>query len=251
MPGDVSVAFREEGVLFLRGAFGREVGAILRDMVWRHIEQTTPVRLAAPNSWAHEGNFGLRTVEGRDMWNMVHTCGPLVDALDAIFGPDGWLPPSPPQILLSFPTRGPWRMPTGWHIDFGLDKPTWPVFALKMFALLDDVRPEGGGTLLLAGSHRLVEHLAMEHGRPVDPFGGEERLLDPLPAVRALLAGTAHRDQLGKSFKAHDMELRPVEITGQAGDIVLTHMHVFHSPAPNVTDRPRQMLANAFRSAPL
>jgi ectoine hydroxylase-related dioxygenase (phytanoyl-CoA dioxygenase family) len=152
------------------------------------------------------------------------------------------------EVLLSFPTEEPWCLPAGWHIDYGWDLPTWPVFAVKMFALLDDVEPEGGGTLLLKGSHRLVERLAEHYGRPVDPWAHDERPLQSVPAVRDFLAGLGTRAQLGAPMEAFGVELCPVEVSGQAGDIVITHMHVFHSPAPNATSRPRQMLGNSFRA---
>lgn len=76
---------------------------------------------------------------------------------------------------------GPWEMPSGWHIDFGTDQPTWPVPAVKLFALLDTVEPAGGGTLLLFGSHRLVERLAEANGGPVDPWDHEARPLESDP----------------------------------------------------------------------
>jgi ectoine hydroxylase-related dioxygenase (phytanoyl-CoA dioxygenase family) len=37
-----------------------------------------------------------------------------------------------------------------------------------------------------------------------------------------------------------------VEVTGRAGDVVLTHMQVSHSPSPNTTTRPRQMIGASF-----
>ena len=82
-------------------------------------------------------------------------------ALDAIFAPSGWEPPKPgAQILMTFPSPDPWVMPTGWHMDCGFELPTWPVFAVKLFAFFGPVKREGGGTLLLSGSHRLVERYA-------------------------------------------------------------------------------------------
>lgn len=244
---DVDASFRDDGVVVLRSAFSADDAAFLRDQVWHHIETTTTVRRDDAATWNSDGNFALRAVEQRSIWSAVHSSSPALDALDAIFGVEGWAPPGPPQILLSFPTEGPWEMPGGWHVDFGTDRPTWPVPAVKMFALLDTVEPAGGGTLLLCGSHRLVERLAEMNGGPVDPWDDASRPLESDPYLRRLLAGGDDRALIDAPAEAHGVPLRPVEISGEPGDVVLTHMQVFHSPAPNTSTRPRQMLGNAIR----
>jgi hypothetical protein len=43
--------------------------------------------------------------------------------------------------------------------------------------------------------------------------------------------------------------IQPLELTGEPGDVVLTHMHVLHAPAPNTGRMPRLMVGNAFRRA--
>lgn len=225
------MGFEDEGFVVLRGAFSQEDAGLSREMIWRHIESSSPVRFADPGTWEYDGNFGLRAVEERAVWHAVHTNESVRAALDELFGPGEWSPPGPPQVLLTFPEAGPWRMPSGWHVDFGDDDPVWPVSAVKMFALLDAVEPAGGGTLLLAGSH-LID------------------TIEPADFTSGLLAGGGDRDLLGVATEVKGVTTTPVEITGDAGDIFLTHMRVFHSPAPNVTSRPRQMLANAFRRRP-
>ena len=229
-----SSQFRDDGVVILRGAFSAEA-VVLREMLWRHIESTTPVRFHDPATWAFDGHVGLRAIEERSIWHPVHGSKPVVDALAAIFGAGGWTPPGPPHLLVSFPVSRPWSMPAGqWHVDFGHDRPTWPVDAVKMFALLDTVEPGGGGTLLLQGGHRLVERAGL----------GDRELFDSDPYLKRLNAGGAGRDVLGETVEVHGVPICPVEVTGEAGDVVLTHMQVFHSPAPNVSSRPRQMLGN-------
>jgi hypothetical protein len=37
-----------------------------------------------------------------------------------------------------------------------------------------------------------------------------------------------------------------LELVGLPGDIVITHLHVFHASAPNTNDTPRQMLAKSI-----
>jgi hypothetical protein len=116
-----------------------------------------------------------------------------------------------------------------------------------MFALLDNVEPGGGGTLLLHRSHELMEKLRAIHGRPVDPWEASVAAFEPGSYMAQLLAGGGGRELLGEPAAVEGVEVCPVEVTGEPGDIVLTHMQVFHAPGPNVSLRPRQMVGNAFR----
>lgn len=55
-----------------------------------------------------------------------------------------------------FPADDRWELPVrGWHFDFmPASVDPRPV---HVFAFLNEVRPRGGGTLVLTGSHRVVE----------------------------------------------------------------------------------------------
>lgn len=251
MADEVGTAFRRDGVVILRSAFSDDAAAFLRDQIWRHIERETTVRLNQRSSWKFDGNFGLRAVESRDIWHALHANPGVVRALDELFGPDQWAQPGPPQILLTFPSSAPWRLPSGWHIDFGWDLPTQPVYAVKMFALLDTVEPGGGGPLLLHGSHQLMERLCAIHGQPVDPWDKAAATFKSGSHMARLIAGGGSRELLDEPFEVDGVPLRAVEVTGDPGDVVLTHMQVFHSPSANVSWRPRQMVGNAIRRVPI
>ena len=62
-----------------------------------------------------------------------------------------------------------------------------------------------------------------------------------------MLDGRATRRSLGERIDVEGLDLRPVEITGDPGDMVVAHIQVFHAPAPNATARPRQMIGNTVR----
>lgn len=62
--------------------------------------------------------------------------------------------PQPLQLLLSPPQQGAWRLEgLNWHVDVVADPPG-RVPGIQAFFLIDDVAPQGGATLALAGSHR-------------------------------------------------------------------------------------------------
>jgi ectoine hydroxylase-related dioxygenase (phytanoyl-CoA dioxygenase family) len=77
--------------------------------------------------------------------------------------------------------------------------------------------PEGGGTVVLAGSHRLVEQFLQEN--PTDPGRSA--------TVRKTVLAAGLDDA--------------VELTGEPGDMVFLHPHLFHAPAPNRSTSPRLM----------
>lgn len=104
-----------------------------------------------------EPAISLKPLRGRGVFRPVVANQALREVLDAIFGPQRWRAPGRPRLLLTFPTPEPWVMPKGWHFDVGFDRPSFPVPWVQLWAFIERVDPCGGGTLLLAGSHRLVD----------------------------------------------------------------------------------------------
>jgi Phytanoyl-CoA dioxygenase (PhyH) len=152
-------AFADRGVVRLDGAFGRESAAHLREVVRRYAERRTGVMLDGSSPWP-EGRIPLswKGLKRNPAFGVLLDNPAVRGALDAIFGAAGWQRPKPgAQVLVTLPMPGPWSLPDGWHMDCGFERPTWPVFAVKVFAFLGDVGPCGGGTMLLPGSHRLVD----------------------------------------------------------------------------------------------
>ena len=249
---DIRAAFETTGVVRLEGAFTEDQAGAMRGAVWRYTERKIGLRYDDRTTWPD----GWPAIN----WKSLRRDGvfePLIDnaavrdALEAIFGGDGWEPPKPgAQILLSFPTAKSWRLPDGWHMDCGFEQPTWPVFAVKLFAFFGAVEPMGGGTMLLPGSHRLVER----YRRTLAPgTGGGKRTWRPFmehhPWLAQLLDG-GKLDDGGRSLvgQCHDVDGVPVEVLelrGRPGDVVIAHLHVFHTTAPNTSDRPRQMLGKS------
>jgi ectoine hydroxylase-related dioxygenase (phytanoyl-CoA dioxygenase family) len=248
--------FTADGVVRVPGAFSADQAAAIRDTVWRFVEGHSEIRSADPSTWSTKVQISFKALRGRAVF------APLIDnpqvehALDAIFGAGGWLPPRTPhaQIMLTMPSSAPWILPSGWHMDCGFEQPTWPVFAVRLFSFFDDVEAEGGGTLLLSGSHRLVER----YTKTLPPGTGGNgvtwgRFMKQDPWLNQLRrGGTAAepgRHLLDTIHHVEGIPLRAIELTGQPGDMVITHLHVFHTAAPNVSDRPRQMLGAGIGAA--
>ena len=119
----------------------------------------------------------------------------------------------------------PWQPPSptagGWHKDGDffrhfLDSPEQ---ALLTLVLWTDMLPKGGGTFVAADSVPVVARFLAE--RPEGVLPGEF-------------------DYAGLIGQCHDF----VEMTGQAGDVVLMNQRVLHVAAPNARTTPRLMLSD-------
>lgn len=146
-----------------------------------------------------------------------------------------------PQVLFTPPNADRWIAPTGWHVDSPrLASGRRP--GVQLFAFLDTVEPGGGGTLAVAGSHRLFNQgrviLARELRRLFlrEEFFGS--LYSKVPQDHAGLL--RHIGAVG------DVELQVVEFAGAPGDAYLMDLRVLHAVAPNASERPRMMATHRF-----
>jgi ectoine hydroxylase-related dioxygenase (phytanoyl-CoA dioxygenase family) len=166
-------------------------------------------------------------------------------------------------MMVTFPSpRGtPWRLPhRPWHPDFMFNHPQTPMAGVTLFAFVGDVGAHGGGTLLVAGSHRLVARFV--EGLPSgvrsdyrrvrtsflahDPWLGE--LSSPDDATDASDAADRAARFMAADHDITGMPVRVVELTGNAGDVVVTHPWTFHCTAPNTADEPRMMRARTIHA---
>lgn len=149
-----------------------------------------------------------------------------------------------PQVLFTLPNSDTWTVPTDWHMDSPrLASGKQP--GVQLFAFVDTVEPRGGGTLVLAGSHRLLNEGRFIRSREV------KRLLCREPFFRELYSevppNVGERARLlGHVGTVGSVELEVMELTGLAGDAYLTDLRVLHSGAPNTADRPRIMATHRF-----
>jgi len=232
--------------------------AAMADAVWRELARVHSIARDDPGSWrlAHPSRLAgtaeqpFAPLDG----------GALPAALDALLGAGEWqVPRRWGAVLVSLPVaRHAWTVPSGvWHADFPFALPIRPLPGVKVFALLADVVPRGGGTLVLSGSHRLVERFVVARSSAARADTRRMRLafFDSHAWLRALVDARAGGDRVARFM--HDsacidgVALRVAELTGAAGEVVLAHPWLMHCRGPSGEAAPRLMRAHDVYRASL
>jgi hypothetical protein len=225
----------------------------MRNAMWCHAERQAGLRPADPGTWAGSPVLNWQALSRDPVFSPLVDNQTVGDALDMIFGADGWRRPRPgAQILFSLPEPDPWVLPDGWHMDCGFDHATWPMPAVKLFAFVGEVDPPGGGTMMLSGTHWLVDRYRETLPAPA----GKENWLAFVrhhPWLARLLDGTDPPDHgrqvVGETAEIDGVPVQVVELTGSPGDVVIAHLHVFHARSPDTSTAPRLMAGKEIRRA--
>jgi hypothetical protein len=242
--------FDATGLVRLAGVFSDDAATRMRQVVWTELERRWGIVEADPTTWTRTVPEGWKTSKKARAFQAIGSPD-LHSAIDDLLGAGRWTPPAHwGQVMVTFPQRGvPWVLPHKlWHVDWMYSNPPAPLFGLKVFAFFGSVGRHGGGTLVVTGSHRVVERFAaatppeqrddfrtcrlrfMRH----DPwFRDLARENDPDPDRNARFMDVEH--------DADGIPVRVVELTGEPGDVVLAHPWMLHHAAPNAASYPRMM----------
>ncbi|HEY0436542.1 MAG TPA: hypothetical protein VGC92_07885, partial [Phenylobacterium sp.] len=116
---------------------------------------------------------------------------------------------------------------------------------------LAELRPQGGGTLVATGSHRIAAAVTERRGAHVS----SQEMRKALAAEHAWFAELMSAPKPGEDRIARFMAaptqvngvaLQVEEMTGEPGDVFLMHPNALHGPSPNVLDTPRLALAETL-----
>jgi hypothetical protein len=233
----------EAGVAYVRGAVAKDAAAAIEDRVWeafgaRGVQRADP--FTWPNGWRglqvklqHLRKSGMFAPFGNDA---------VASAISAALGND-WHELDPwGGPLISFPTEGPWKLPPyGWHSDLpargGVERPS----ALRLFGFVSDVGPQGGGTLVIEGSHELIRRMVAES-----------------PGLDAGKSAIVKKELRRRYpwFNAPAMEPTEIdgvrvcvrELTGVAGDVAFMLPWTLHNVSMNCAATPRFMVTHTVYS---
>ncbi len=147
-----------------------------------------------------------------------------------------------PQILFTPPGASIWTVPHKiWHLDVPRLGEVGLV-GVQMFTFLGKVEAGGGGTVVVAGSHRLLNDAGRVRSKDVKRRLSKEAYFQDL-FNGALPDRERFVDEIGQ---VGDVSLQVIEFIGEPGDVYFSDLRVLHSLAPNARSAPRLMLSQRF-----
>jgi Phytanoyl-CoA dioxygenase (PhyH) len=247
--------FARSGILRIPGAIASRDAEKMCNVVWTALHRRYEIRREVPDTWKARRISGMHDLPRSETFAQIGS-PPVREALDDLLGRRNWEPPERwGSLLVVFPeSREQWEVPhQAWHLDYPA-RSLPGLFAVRIFSCLAKLPPGSGGTLFVAGSHRLVENLArdgnVERLKSADARNG---LIRTCSWVKELCsrdsADTRVQRFMERSEVSGDVELRVIEMTGEPGDVLLTHPLLLHAPARNCASIPRIVLSSTvFRS---
>lgn len=242
--------FDERGIVRLHDVFSNEDASRMRTVVWSELEHRYGALEHDPSTWTPGSAHGMKTSRKSPAFAPIGAPA-LFDAIDELLGAGSWKPPAHwGQVMVTFPEpHEQWVVPSKqWHADWAFTSEAELLFGLKVFAFFGDVAPQGGGTLVVTGSHRIVERFVPMTSVELrsDYRACRQQLMQHDPWLRALARADDPDPDRNERFMAadHDADgvpVRVVELTGHPGEVVIAHPWILHHAASNVTSYPRMM----------
>jgi Phytanoyl-CoA dioxygenase (PhyH) len=249
--------FEQLGVVRLNGVFSEADAKWMLERLWDSLTEQYGIQRGEPATWALKQPTGFQSLTRLGVFDALGG-SVLLGTLDAVLGEGAWERPLHWGVpLVTFPDHAShWHVPgRQWHLDFPARGRSQQLPGVRVLAFVAAVEPAGGGTVVVTGSHRLVERLVAT-GQARD--GHSARVRDSLaashPWLRSLWCGGADTQDRVARFMAEgecigDIPVRVAELTGAPGDVILMHPWTFHAPAPNCGQTPRFMISHSvFRN---
>jgi len=249
--------FFEQGFTRISHALPSVIVDAMQSRIWQALKEIHSIEKADPNTWIEGGIRGIGKVNREPEFRPFGT--PEIDLIiDNLLGKDQWQKPVGwGQVLVTFPAQQwDWNSlfqgqvevkEIQWHTDYPYDTPPDELAGVQIFCLLADIEPGGGGTLIVAGSHRLIHNFVKTESPETIEKMKRARLalIKNHPWLQAIsIAKSLSRPEAWMAEQQTTIDTIPVkvtELTGKAGDMYLTHPWLLHAPSPNCNTTPRIM----------
>jgi len=245
--------FDERGLVRLDRAVPPRLAEEMADRLWQGLGRKHGAQRRAPSTWRTERPASFQALQKSGAFKGM--ASPRVRTmLDDLLGRDAWTaPPHWGQPLVCFPkAHSRWDVPyQSWHLDLPADPTRFSMMVGRLFLILAPLRPQGVGTLVATGSHRIVQRLANRAGDQQSSSAMRKRLQAEHRWFADLMspdpAGDKSRGRVARfmetATEVSHVPLQVEEMTGEPGDLYLMHPAVLHAAAPNLLDAPRLVLS--------
>jgi hypothetical protein len=240
--------FETRGLVRFEAVIPRRAAEAMAGRLWADLERREGVRRDDPATWTTERIFGFQTVQASGAFDGMGA--PAVRRLlDDLMGQGRWAEPTHwGQPITCFPTPGPWALPhQSWHLDGPGEPASRRAMVGRLFLILGPLAPQGGGTVVATGSHRIVEAMADEAGETVRSGDMRQRLAARHPWFAELMSRSGAGDRedrfMARETKVAGVPLQVEAMTGEPGDLYLMHPRALHAGAPNAAAQPRLVLS--------
>jgi hypothetical protein len=255
-------AFQERGHVRISQAFDPDSALQMQEFMWSELKRLNGIDRNDRSTWTKPVR-GLNKAGRHGVYKGIGSPR-LFTAIDELLGPSAWKKPAGwGGFLVTFPEGGDraWDVTTDdWHWDGDPGICVDGASGISVFTFFSQVRPRGGGTLIVEGSHHLVvalfrglvpNHLGRKHKGLKRHFSRSHPWLEELTGQ----AGGSHdrcRRFMEEASIVDDVAVRVVELTGEPGDAVLVHPAMYHARSYNRSDTPRFMrVGNVGRHRPI
>ncbi|HUR77801.1 MAG TPA: phytanoyl-CoA dioxygenase family protein [Acidimicrobiales bacterium] len=241
LPAFLISELQSEGIIRLGSAFDPSAADAMRERVWRELS-ALGINEADRSTWP-SGRQGKAVGSSRlqaDSRFEAFWSKDVVAAVDALLGAGCWTRPAAVELLLTFPEAdGPLRVLDPFHSDFAMDVSCEPLFAVNTFAFVGAVAPRSGGTLVIRGSHRVVQHYlsALPPGFPRNRAASQFATDNPWLASLG-----SFDDPVGVTHDADGIDIGVEELIGEPGDVFIAHPWTLHAGITSRGTTPRMML---------
>jgi hypothetical protein len=252
-------ALDEDGFFFLPRAFDPADAARMQDEWWAELAERWGIVRADRQTWRQPLGDPKRPKKAPS--EACFRTGEVKRTLDGVLGEGCWdWPRDWGRACLTMPSGHrleTWDIPTRiWHADGRTDWETGAPLNAFVFSFVAEAKPGGGGTLVLAGSAKLVRQQYAGLTREERRLGGtwlRDRINGLGPWLSELTGAVPGPDDRITAFmrecgEAEGVPLRVVELTGQPGDAYICDPLLMHCISHNCRDTPRMMRIGMVRS---
>jgi ectoine hydroxylase-related dioxygenase (phytanoyl-CoA dioxygenase family) len=243
--------FDDRGLVKLEGFVPRKTAEMMADRLWQELARGHKIHRRDRSTWTQERPMDFKALQKSGAFRALAT--PEVRSLaDELIGRGQWVePPYWGQPLVCFPTQHRWDVPhKNWHLDLPAHPQRFRLPIARFFLLLAPLKRGGGGTLVVTGSHRLVEGLADQAQAELPSSAMRKQLLGQHRWFGELMSQTRDFSRVERFMAApalvDGVPVQVEEITGEPGDLWLMHAAALHTSSPNNRDEPRLALAQSI-----